>query len=564
MTKKLFALLLAVLMLIGLMTGCQRVEDVWVSVSGEYVDVAGDNDDADVDADDDDDNDTNDDDTGSKKTSRTKKKTSKSAVKTTIGGFGGATVTRKAPTGKNALVFTPVADKGANYDVKGTVSVAIDTVRPTDYTAMFDVMQKMYPNIKIMYDYWAHSASDTAEEYLAKTSQTGTMANIIWDDAGILPTHIRNGWVYPITDMVAKDPEYANVPANLKDDYTFGGEVYALPHQACFLTFVFNTTLLKKLNLKMPKTEWSLEDFEGYLKEAGTNGYNQNLCVGTELINQDYAIHYMGTKWETGKTYGFWGYCYEDRVFDGDLNGAGLDKMRFWRTQCGAGAESWYVYSQKNSQGDLLSQKFGVTNYQHAFQQGKALIKQAVTTHIYRGDLGNNLNFDYEIWTSPNVDGNLLMHVDHCFLTTTVNKDNLQAAFQMLRFMTYSTNGNLARLQQYEKSEAGKYVLNSPIYHPTTTNATVIKKFNGLAAATEADKYFVANVKNSSRNDTKKIVPLADYSFMTADIQKVTDGQEPGSYVKSAFAKLNTKQTEEWAAFEAELKQVQKEFKPVG
>lgn len=55
--------------------------------------------------------------------------------------------------GSPTLDFTPVADKGANYDVKGTVTIAVDTARPTDYDAMFDVMQKLYPNVKIKFDY---------------------------------------------------------------------------------------------------------------------------------------------------------------------------------------------------------------------------------------------------------------------------------------------------------------------------------------------------------------------------------------------------------------------------
>ena len=61
-----------------------------------------------------------------------------------------ATHTTRKP-GSPTLDFTPVADKGADYSVKGTVTIAVDTARPTDYDAMFDVMQKLYPNVKIKF-----------------------------------------------------------------------------------------------------------------------------------------------------------------------------------------------------------------------------------------------------------------------------------------------------------------------------------------------------------------------------------------------------------------------------
>lgn len=83
------------------------------------------------------------------------------------------------------LDFTPVADKGANYNVKGTVTIAVDTARPTDYDAMFDVMQKLYPNVNIKFDYWAHNESDSALEYLTTRAASGKMADIIFDDAGL-------------------------------------------------------------------------------------------------------------------------------------------------------------------------------------------------------------------------------------------------------------------------------------------------------------------------------------------------------------------------------------------
>ncbi len=167
--------------------------------------------------------------------------------------------------GSPTLDFTPVADKGANYDVKGTVTIAVDTARPTDYDAMFDVMQKLYPNVKIKFDYWAHNKSDSSVEYLTTRASTGTMADIVFDDAGCLPSYIMQGWVYPITKFVNADAEASNLPANLRKDYTYCGELYALPNSAHFDVEVFNTDLLNKLGLKAPGMTWTMKDYEDYL-----------------------------------------------------------------------------------------------------------------------------------------------------------------------------------------------------------------------------------------------------------------------------------------------------------
>lgn len=558
MPKKLLALLFAVLMLVTVMAGCQRVEDYWVSVSDGQAGVADGNGDDDVQGDDT--QETNSGDTDStQKTGRTKKTTTKGAAKTTVGGLGGNAVTRKTQSGKKALNFTPVEDKGANYNVKGKVSVAIDTARPTDYAAMLDVMIKLYPNIDFTFDYWAHSSSDNAGEYLTTRAATGTMANIIFDETGSLPGYLRQGWIYPITDLVAKDPDAKNIPANLKADYTYLGELYAVPHQATFQTMVFNTDLLTKLNLKLPSLSWSLTDYEKYLNVAGTTGFEQGLCVAQEFLDDDYAIHYWGNSTK-GADYGQYAFNYNTKQWDWELLGRGLEQFRTWRTSS-KGAEAWFVWSQQSDGQSLLTQKFGIQNYNQAFSAGKALIKYTNTQHVARGDLGSDLSFKYQQWPTPNKDGNLMMHVDHCFITASTPKENIEAAFQALRFMSYSTNGNLARLQMYEESEAGKYTLNSPIFYPTTTNAEVLKKFNNLKASDQADEYMVKNVVNSARNDAFKLIPSIDFSTkMSKWWDPITDGTQKAGYIEEPVTELNQDLKAEYADFEAELKEVQKKF----
>lgn len=546
MTKKWLAFLLAAMLIVTLLTGCTRTEEFFISVDGEDSSVADD----DVSEDEDGNTDT------TEKSGRTKKTTKADAKKTTA--IGAATRTK--PKGDKMLTFTKVADAGADYSVKGQISIAVDTVRPTDYAAMFDVMMTLYPNVDFTFDYWAHNSSDTAIEYLSKTMVAGTSADIIWDEAGQMYTYTRNGWVYPITDLVAKDPEAKNIPANLKEDYTYFGELYAVPHQATFQTMAFNNDLLTKLGLKMPALEWSMDDMETYL-ERSIDGFDKGWCVGMEDLFEvdDMATYYYANS--SGGDYGDHAFNYKTLQIDGKYLKEGVKMMRYWRT-LGNGTEGWYVSTLRTGDTSLLSQKLGINDYGVAFQKGKALMEYTLTAWVDRGDLGTDLPFKWTQWTTPNKNGNLMMHIDHCFITTAVSKENLPAAFQALRFMSYTTNGNLARLTMYEDSQKGKYVLNSPIFYPTTTNKQVIDKFNSLSCVDQLDKYLLKNIPNSNRFDTFKLVPGPTDSSIQAELQQyinnVTDGLDPeAAGLDEPIVKTNKKLKEAWADFEADIKKVQ-------
>lgn len=91
-------------------------------------------------------------------------------------------------------------------------------------------------------------------------------------------------------------------------------------------------------------------------------------------------------------------------------------------------------------------------------------------------------------------------------MTTSANNlKNPNAAFQVLRYMTYSTEGNLARLSMYDAKNKGKYALNSRIFYPTVNNKEVAEKFKSLPGVTDVDIYFFENTGNGYRSDLLKI-----------------------------------------------------------
>lgn len=58
------------------------------------------------------------------------------------------------------------------------------------------------------------------------------------------------------------------------------------------------------------------------------------------------------------------------------------------------------------------------------------------------------------------------MHVDYNFMTTAVTAENVDAAFQVLRYTSYSVEGNLARQSMWDKENEGKYEPKLPFPSP--------------------------------------------------------------------------------------------------
>lgn len=542
MSKKLLALLFTAVMACSLFAGCTKTSVSYVSGEDESGAVAGDEGDdaAATDAN-----------GKTKKTTKGKtsktKKTSKTTVKNTHGG-------RK---GTETLKYTPIADKGANYAVKGTVKIAVDTVRPTDYDAMFDVMTKLYPNIDIEFDYWTHSSSDTAKEYLTKTMATGTSADIIWDEAGEVPQYITEGWIRPITTYVNADPEAANIPANLKRDYTFVSQLWAVPHQATFEIVAINDDLRNKLNIATPSMKWTMDDYEKMLR-AGAAGYDKGICVAIQDLFESYnRFCFYSTSAIKGSNYGVRAYNYNTRQMDTDYLIAGAKKFRAWRILT-TGVEGWYEGTQKSQDGtSALTQKLGISTYTQAWSSGKALIEDTGTWTIEGWD---NYKFKWSTLPVPNHNGIMPMHIDHCFITSNCKNANMPAAFQLLRFMTYTTNGNLARLTMYDESAKDLYNLNSHIYYPTSLSSQVAAKFNSLKCVNATDKYLFANIKNCTRYDSFKIVPeirtVQEDSKIQPILNNVTDGLDDGSGLIEPAKKWNTLIKTAWSTFETKAKKI--------
>lgn len=444
------------------------------------------------------------------------------------------------------------------YATSGTVTVAFNIYRPTDVQPLFDSFNNYYPNIKLKVDYY-NSASDNSQEYIATKSAAGTLPDVVFDDIANLPLYISEGLVYPLTDFVKNDTELSYVPSNLIKEYTYGGQLYALPHQAYFCSLIINTDALANLNMDLPALNWTMDDFAAFCKKATTSKYSA-------VESLDY-LEYYGSGVFSG-TNGLFGYNESTHSFN-MMNSfaSSLKLMRQLRQVPGLEAQSL----RANSSGGVsdYQKKFGTSAEYGASKEGRTVIIDMQKGTYSSAWVKQNLTkIHYVYWPYPQLAGHagrLPAHVDHAWMTT--NAKNPKAAFEVLRYLTYSQEGNLVRLNAYTNAKNGskQYKLNLSYFTPTTYDPKVVAAFKKLTSNDKVAWYMYSNLKNSFRADPDKFIPGFGQNW--ADVintpgNRVVDGlKDADATCKDLQVKATAGLKVYWDDFYKKLASVQKTWK---
>lgn len=439
--------------------------------------------------------------------------------------------------------------KGSTANGKTTVKVAISSQRPTDTAPLFDALAKKYPNIKVQVD---HYSAPNSQEYIATKSTSGQLPDIVFDDIANLPLFIGQGLVYPITSYVKADPEYKYIPSNIMKDYTYGGEVYALPHQAYFTCVTLNLDALDAMNVDVPALDWTPDDMTKFATATSNDKYS--FCE--RLFYLDY---YMAGAYQ--KNVGICGYNADTRSFE----------------MTGSLAKAWTLFRKlrqtPNVEGWSLRlankyvSRFGSDDEWAATKLGRTVMmdfEKGTYSKEYYETLLKNCKWTFHPYPQA-IKGRMPIHIDHAFMLADTKVPD--EAFKVLSFMTYSSEGNKARLNAYTDKAKGKssYKLNLDYYTPVTTHPDVVSAAKKLFADDEVQLYMYNNISNCFRGDPDKIYP--SFGQMWADVinvvsMKVQDGtKDPDSSAKDLEAKATKALKVYWDDFDKKLANVQKEWK---
>ena len=548
MKKRVFALVLVMCMLLAPLTGCKKSEgewlseEVWVEVeNGDSANTDSNNDSANN-------NSQSGDNVGnSKPGNNSSKNESQSGNKNNTANTSSVNPNKRPTTqvtGNNAIKTELTGkDKNANYKVKGKVSVAVNTNRPTDYEAMFEAFQAVYKDVDLEIRYF--SDGDKSLNYILKQASINKLPDVVFDDAASVPTYVAQGLAYPLDNFVKNDPDIKYVSNEILDSYRYGEKLFALPNSIHFSCVMINLDIVKKLNLKMPSLSWTVDDMVAFLKAGTTKEYS-----GCEQLFGNYTIAAQLCP-IYDKTVGLYGYDHKNGKFNLTSMTKGLQLMTDLRK-----IEGLEAFSLRMSGIDKYTAKFGNSNTSDtrmALKLGKTLVE--FDSGTWEDPNLGNFKFDNCLWPYPQSEkGRMPIHVDHSMMMKTAK--NPEAAFQLLRFITYSSEGNLARLSMYDKANSGKYTLSSRMYFPVSNHPDIVAKFNTLNLP-EQYKYMYSNISKCYRADPKKYMVDFDDVIKTAteEWNKVQDGLADATSTNATMEKkLNAKLAKSLEDFNAKIK----------
>jgi ABC-type glycerol-3-phosphate transport system substrate-binding protein len=103
------------------------------------------------------------------------------------------------------------------------------------------------------------SAEGGWEANLTNYAARGELPDVFM--ANNVPLYVQNGWVADLTDMVADDPDWADIPQIMKDSFTYDGRVLGLPAAQFLMGYFVNQDLYEAANMDAPEYGFTVEEW---------------------------------------------------------------------------------------------------------------------------------------------------------------------------------------------------------------------------------------------------------------------------------------------------------------
>jgi multiple sugar transport system substrate-binding protein len=312
------------------------------------------------------------------------------------------------------------------------------------------------------------------DEMLTTYAARGALPDVFMADN--TPLYIKNGWAADLTELVAGDPDWQQVPEVLRDAVTYGGRVMGLPSAQFVMGYFVNKDLFEAANLDAPEYGVSAEDFFAAATRLtdvrrGRLGLDElEFIMGWYPSTQDPALRWFG-------------FDGEHMNYDSAAFRAGVAKTAEMRRHSWQGlTEEQKANFRSTGPWELfLNQEVGVR-----WDGGWAV--PAYT---------ENATFNWDFMGIPG--GNQAMVADILVVSSTA--PDLEAAFDFARWMSYSGEGY--RKEAELAQELGTAMSRMPV---TVTPETI-----DLYMATVGDRPGVRqaleNLDASLLESLAKIVP---------------------------------------------------------
>ena len=329
------------------------------------------------------------------------------------------------------------------YQMKGSVTIAYPEAEIAEIQPVLEAFRAQYPNIEVVEEPFPGSTGGAFNEYLTQKAAANSMPDLMWLDWNDFAPEVASGFVMPLDEYFDADPEAAYVPSGMTDPYVYGGKLYALPCQMNAMGITVNLDMLEALNIEKPSYDWTVAEFIDICKKAIT----ADTCAAATLEDWDqvYSAQADGLFYPA--------YDYVNQSFD--FTNKWVPAMnQLAELRAIPGLEAWSMRFPKNEDGSTSMDseyvaKFGEAgkdDNHYTFKNGMALLCTNATWNDNWMRAECQVNWDY--WPYPRVDENTPtytpIHVDCAYLTSTCADPD--AAFQLLKWLTYGVEGNMQRL----------------------------------------------------------------------------------------------------------------------
>ncbi len=456
----------------------------------------------------------------------------------------------------------PTDNGAANADaVKVTVLVPSDF--ESHISEAMEVFKKSHPDIQVELIIGAEESGKMATELstLAAGNKLPHVAVGVENFAYIL----SQGLAYPLDNLYAADPDKEDALQAGINNYTYNGHLYALPFRVQFNGIMVNMDLLQAKNLDEPDYDWTIEEFMDLAKKATDNQYSGINIVDSGDNTHDLQTKLMGAMMDA--PYQMYGYNMDTHEFDftsGPWTKA-QDYIKELRSVPGLISDELKEWSKRN-QGiaDAYDNKFGGSG--DAMVAGKVLFGNHNSWETYW--MVKKCNFEWDMYPVPHaadVSERIQTHIDYAFLTPAVTEENARAAYEVIKFLSYSKEGCLTRLAITDEGvSANDY---TAFYTPGSSNPDVLQAYFDNDLIPEGMKYMLETISEEPEKifiaDANKLIPnfwddVEDYLAQTQE--QIANGGDAHALAQDLQNKVNAAAKDTWERFEAKLEKNLEKF----
>lgn len=456
------------------------------------------------------------------------------------GDNGGATETKDAGTSENAV----------------KVSVLVPSDFEDHIRQAMEVFSKSHPDIDVELIIGAETAENMPSELstLAAGNKLPDVAIGVENFAYIL----SQGLAYPLDNLYAADPDKADALQAGINNYTYNGHLYALPFRVQFNGIMVNLDLMEEKNLDVPEYDWTIDELIDLAKKVTDNQYSGINIVTASDDTHELQTKLMGAMMDA--PYQMYGYNMDSHEFD-FTSGAWTKAQEYiaeLRSVPGLISDELKEWDKRNNGiADAYDNKFGGSA--DALVAGKVLFGNHNSWETYW--MVKKCNFEWDMYPVPHAAGvseRIQTHVDYAFLTPAVTEENAQAAYEVIKFLSYSKEGCLTRMAITDEGvQANDY---TAFYTPGSSNPDVLKAYFDNELIPEGMKYMLETISEDPETifiaDANKLIPnfwddVNDYLEQTKE--QIENGGDPHALAQDLQNKVNAAAKDTWERFEAKL-----------